>query len=507
MVNLGASPVTLHGVTVPVGELRTIIGATQTGADGLVPAAVGGLPNGGAVNAPLDPIEGVGVNLAADGDGRLYFSDGQARVRYVDAIGTSYALAGFDAVDGSPAAATFMRRPSAIAVLPDGSRYFVVDSGRIRVVDPADTVVRAYAGTGQQTSAGNGGPLADASFAFYASKDPMTDALDTGTSGPNGPRQIAFSTTAFVTSLVAIADTTAHAVRLGNVGTAAFVHTALALNLAPGQIVVLAGASTVTPEGIAVPTSGSAGDGVLAGPATRFCWPSGVAFTSSGILLVADTGNDRVRAVNLTSATVAVGRALLLAPGTIDTAFDAGGNMQMPLRSPRALAFEPFTHVVVCQHGGSGVVPPQITALNPHPVAAVTAFGRSVPARGSLRIDSSLNAFQGFNGYLAPGDVPRGVAIVPSTGDCLFCVRDGSPPGAPGSRSHQVAMILNKRGGISGQTFELAGNSPVAGFDGDGGVPDAATFNGPCDVAVDALGTIYVLDARNLRVRRFRVFP
>jgi hypothetical protein len=48
----------------------------------------------------------------------------------------------------------------------------------------------------------------------------------------------------------------------------------------------------------------------------------------------------------------------------------------------------------------------------------------------------------------------------------------------------------------------LAGTGP-AGYDGDGGPPQDATFNHPRSIATDSLGNVYVGDADNFRIRKF----
>jgi hypothetical protein len=52
----------------------------------------------------------------------------------------------------------------------------------------------------------------------------------------------------------------------------------------------------------------------------------------------------------------------------------------------------------------------------------------------------------------------------------------------------------------SGVISTVAGNG-TRGFSGDGGQATAATLSGPWDVAVDALGNLFIADTYNNRIR------
>jgi sugar lactone lactonase YvrE len=230
------------------GTISTIVGAGPAGT-GVDDGDLAG-DGGPALLATLQ--EPVGIGFAADGT--LYFADRDNHaVRRVNADGTISTVAGTGdpgfAGDGGPATGAQLERPQDVAVAPDGALY-ITDAlnNRIRRVG-TDGIITTVAGTGEAGYAGDGGPAVDAQLA-----NPVEIAI-----GPDG-------------SVVFSSDDN-HAVR--RIG-------------ADGIISTLAGTG--------IP--GLSGDG---GPAAeaQLRYPSGIAFDADGTLYIGDSGNHRIRIVDL----------------------------------------------------------------------------------------------------------------------------------------------------------------------------------------------------------------
>jgi len=195
---------------------------------------------------------GSAAGVAVGADGSLFVADrDRHRVERIDADGKLMTLAGTGQAgargDGGPASAAQLRRPSAVAALPDGS-VLVADTGnhRIRVVSSTGQI-RTVAGCRRPGSSGDSGRATRACL--------------------NAPRGVA----THPRGGFLIADTGNHRIRRVS---------------AAGRIVTVAGH-----------TAGFAGDG-HSGRRARLHSPSGVAATPRGGLIIADTGNQRVRSVS-----------------------------------------------------------------------------------------------------------------------------------------------------------------------------------------------------------------
>jgi hypothetical protein len=517
-VNLGGAPATFNGVTITNGDIETVVGNGQTNYDGdgdedddysTLPA---GLTTGTSRAIGLSPD--FGGNLSHDGWGGLYFPDhSNKRVRHVDDLGIVRTIAGFGTIDGDggPSDNALLTRPTSVATFSDGS-WAVVDLGRIRVVSPTDTRVQRLAGTGQQVfdpfevvpSPGPLlGPAQDVAFNYRIGNNPFGDVVG----DKNGPRQICESTGAIATiaSIVAIADTRAHAIKLWNRSAAKTFTVAcpgpppFTIVIPPGGVYELIGkvdaARNPLPGTITSNTD-------VTNAANGLNLPQGVAFLPSGVLLISDTLNNAIHGVNLSSADVQVTTPgptpVTLKPGKVVTLFTG-------LDRPRNLAVDTNPArlpVVAFQQGtAGGATPPQIVlwddTASPLLGGAFGFFLTPFPPGAAVRIDGAP---------VDAADNRRGVAIDPTSGDVYFAIR-GNTTGPSTSvnavwRIERATGQLTKEAGVPSGFF-----AGFPGFSGDGGIPTNALLDAPFSLAIDAHGWVYVLDGQNFKVRRFKKYP
>ncbi len=218
------------------GVITTVAGTGVSGFSG---------DGGPATAAKISTVNSVAVTP----DGGFLMADyGSSRIRKVlNGIITTVAgtgTAGFSG-DGGPATAAALSSPASLASTPDGSFLFV-DQGNQRIRKVLNGIITTVAGTGTAGFNGDGGPATGAQLNF-----PIDVA-----STPDG---------GFL-----IADQLNNRIR----------------KVLNGQITTVAGDGT----------SGFSGDG---GPATsaHLAYPSSVATTLDGGLLIGDNGNYRIRKV------------------------------------------------------------------------------------------------------------------------------------------------------------------------------------------------------------------
>jgi hypothetical protein len=218
----------------------------------------------------------------------------------------------------------------------------------------------------------------------------------------------------------------------------------------------------VAPNGIITTVAGDedglAGDGRPAADAL-LSFPTDVAATPDGGYLIADAGNDRIRRVSAAGIITTVA-------GT-DRGFlgDGGPATGARLNTPRALALQPDGGILVADAGNDRIrrVAPDGTITT---VAGGGAGGDGGPATAALL------------------DEPSGVAAAADGG---FLVADTGH-----SRIRRVAP--------DGTISTLAGTTP--GFGGDGGRSAAARLARPADVLALPNGGALIADTGNGRIRR-----
>lgn len=210
--------------------------------------------DGGPATAALfrEP-NGIGL----DGKGKLYIADvADQRVRVVDLnTGTITTAAGngkkISAGDGGPLKDATFAGPRAVAVGPDSSLYVVEREGNsVRRIDLAAGTITRFAGTGKKGYTGDGGPAKDATF--------------------DGPKEIDIDRD----GNVYVVDTENEAIRR--------------IDAKTGVVTTVAGKGRTKTPGL--------GDG---GPATAATLgrPHGVAVGPDGTVYIGDTNSHRVRRV------------------------------------------------------------------------------------------------------------------------------------------------------------------------------------------------------------------
>jgi sugar lactone lactonase YvrE len=316
-------------------------------------------------------------------------------------------------------------------------------------------------GTVQATAAELGGPfgvavgptgtiyIADTSNDVIEAVNPNTGVITViaGVPGVNGPASSGelFSPRglALEGNLLFIADRDNNAVEM--------------LNLSNGSLTTVAGNGTF----------GDAGDG---GPATsaELASPSAVALDGNN-LLIADTFNDAIREVNLTSGVITT------VAGTLGTSgFSGDGGL-----ATSATLFDP-TGVVTDSAGNIYIADSDNEVVRE--VKASTGIITTIAGT------PQSSGFSGDGGLATSAKLftPWGLALN-SAGTTLYIA----------DRDNNAIRDINLTSGI---ITTLAGTGPF-GSTGDGGPATAATLSSPRSVAVDAFGDVFIADALGNQVR------
>lgn len=259
----------------------------------------------------------------------------------------------------------------------------------------------------------------------------------------------------------------------GGPATAAELNQPRGLALAPGGGFVVADAfgetvRRVWPDGTITTIAGTgqigfSGDG---GPATaaELNLPHGVAFTADGKLLIADTLNNRIRAISAdgTIATVA---------GTGQHAFsgDGGPATAAAIGSPRGVTALP---------AGGFLIPDSDNQR----IRKVAADGTITTVAGS-----GVRGFAGDGGPASAAELSEPFGVVPTADGGLLISDTGN------DRVRRVAA--------DGTITTVAGDG-VRGYGGDGGPAVDASLDAPHNVAALPDGGFLVADEGNNRVRR-----
>lgn len=214
--------------------------------------------------------------------------------------------------------------------------------------------------------------------------------------------------------------------------------------------------------------NGSYGYGGDGGAATNayLALPAGVAADTCGNLYIADTGNNRIRKVPLSTGTIST----VAGNGTAGYSGDGGSATSAKINYPNGIAVDSSCNFYFADTSNERV----------RKVTISSGIITTVAGNGTV-------GFSGDGGAATSAELgyPYGVAI-----DTHGNIYIGD------NNNNRVREVTISSGIIS----TVAGNG-VQGYSGDGGAATSGEMNGLQGVAVDSSGNIYIADESNSRIR------
>lgn len=387
--------------------------------------------------------------------------------------------------DGNPAIHAAFTQIQTIALDMQGNLY-IADTTSVRKVDAHTGIVSAVAGNDTMGFSGDGGLATKAQL-----------------STPSG---LAFD----AHGNLYIADYDNNRVRV--------------VHASNGTITTVAGTGT----------AGFSGDGRLATMAALNN-PAAVAVSSSGVLYISDSGNNRVRAVAATSHTIST----IVGTGRADNNGDGGPAIHADLNSPVALALDTHGDLLIADSGNNrirslnlatgdigtigGNGSPQCVGYLPYDPPAHCFSGdgsRAVSATlrdpQAVAIDSSGNIFVADYGNTRVREIEAKTHVMTTVVGGPYPADGNQPHAALGVSIHPADIAVDARGDVyfvdnifnrvqrvnpqTGIATTIAGTG-VRGYSGDGRLAVHASMNNPSGIAVDASGNVYIADENNAVIR------
>ncbi|HXN64110.1 MAG TPA: choice-of-anchor D domain-containing protein [Candidatus Acidoferrales bacterium] len=212
-------------------------------------------------------------------------------------------------------------------------------------------------------------------------------------------------------------------------------------------------------------TAGYAGDGAAATGA-ELSAPVSVFVDPSGNLFIADRGNNVIREV--VAATKAI--KTVAGNGTAGASGDGGAATQAELNAPSGVALDGAGNIYISDTNNNIVRKVTVANGNIQTIAGNGIGGYS--GDGGAAIYAELNA-------------PKGL-YVDSSGNVFI--------------ADSANSLIRELVAVNGTIHSFAGNGTL-GLSGDGSSPIDASLNLPTGVALDGVGDIYIADSKNNVIR------
>lgn len=396
------------------GAITSIAG---TGASG------SGSDGGPAIATALDLFPGGGISV--DQAGNLLIAETiNNKIRRVDGqTGVITTVAGTgnsgSSGDGDLATKATLSGPTSTAV-DDSGNIFIAEgrNNRIRKIDAKTGIISTFAGNGRGAFSGDGGLAINASL--------------------NNPNKIDFD----LAGNLLIADTDNDRIRIVDIKT--------------GNIATFAG------NGI----RGFSGDGGSAQSAS-LATPKGITVAPNGAVLIADTGNNRIRVVDKGMILTIAGNGMSgpVVDGELANRVSVGRPEDVDLDgSNNLLIADTANDLIRIVNRNSGIIR--------------TFAGNGKP---NFSGDGRLSIFANIDILIDGG------AIIDRANNVFFIDQS----------NQRIRRIDN----LTGIITTVAGNGQM-GFSGDNGLATNASLNSPKSIAFDILGNLIIVDTGNNRIRR-----
>lgn len=499
------------------GVIGTIAGNTTQCQDPTTACGDGAVGRNAQLNNPLA--------VATDAAGNVYIADtGDNRIRVVNVGTTSITIAGVNIAagaiqtvagngtvcasslagscgDSGAAISAQLNNPQGVALDSAGNIY-ISDSGdrRIRVVSTTG-IINAYAGSGNPCfpshGCGNGSPAIDASFS-----NPWQIAVDT--------QGNLFITDAPTNSVWEVDSATQTATVVAGFGLPGFAGdggpaATATLNTTRGVAVDNSGNVLIADTGNQrirqfkvggnITTVAGGGNGNDSSTATSGVLGAarGLALDSSGNLYIADTFNNRIRQVTPSNPPNSVGTITTIAgTGIAGFAGDGGPGTSAQLNFPIAVALDNSNHLYIVDSGNF--------VIRKYDLGS----GTLTTVAGTPR--SPCNAYPcGDGGPALSATFARPTSIALDNGGNLYISDAGTHNVRVVNMGNATIVVAGVSVG-AGNIQTVAGTgtpcgNPSLGQCGDNGLSTAAQLNGPFGVAVDGSGNIFIADTGDNRIR------